>query len=225
MSRRSGVACPRLAGIRTRQSAYTATPIGRLTRKIQCQLSASVSRPPSNTPMLPPPAMTKPKMPIAFARSAGSVNKFMIRAIATAETTEPPAEEQEAAEGKHVGVHDPDERGLGEAQIRADRGQRDVHDRRVEDDHQVPEAEDDKREPALPDVDAACHDYFSFILYFFFARSFSISRKRSTASLGPKSSSSKNWRTSISPSLPSIEGLGKRLAHSIASSRDFTWMI
>jgi hypothetical protein len=41
-------------------SAYTATPIGRFTRKIQCQLSELVSSPPSSTPMLPPPAHTKP---------------------------------------------------------------------------------------------------------------------------------------------------------------------
>ena len=36
----------------------------------------------------------------------------------------------------------------GEAEVVADRGQRDVHDRRVEDDHQVAEAEDEEREPA-----------------------------------------------------------------------------
>src|SRR5207253_2498726 len=53
----------------------------------------------------------------------------------------------------------------------------------------------------------------------------SILRKRSTASLGPKSSSSNSCRTSISPSLPSSEGLGKRRAHSMASSFDFTWMM
>src|SRR4029434_239471 len=49
-----------------------------------------------------------------------------------------------------------------------------------------------------------------------------ISLKRSIASLSPKSSSSNSWRTSISPSFPSIDGLGKRRVHSIASSRDFT---
>ena len=43
-----------------RVSAMTATPIGRLTRKIQCQLKPPVSSPPSSTPMLPPPAQTKP---------------------------------------------------------------------------------------------------------------------------------------------------------------------
>jgi hypothetical protein len=44
--------------------------------------------------------------------------------------------------------------------------------------------------------------------YFFLARSFSISRKCSIDSLGPKSSSSKNCRTSISAAPPSMEGLG-----------------
>src|SRR6266853_1427140 len=53
----------------------------------------------------------------------------------------------------------------------------------------------------------------------------SILRKRSTASLGPKSSSSNSWRTSIPPSWPFRAGLGKRRAHSMASSFDFTWMM
>ncbi len=68
----------------------TATPIGRLTRKIQCQSSRSVRMPPSSTPMLPPPAATKPKTPIAFARSAGSVNRFIISESETADATAPP---------------------------------------------------------------------------------------------------------------------------------------
>ena len=46
--------------------------------------------PPTSTPMLPPPAFTKPKKPIAFARSPGSVKSLMISASATAETTAPP---------------------------------------------------------------------------------------------------------------------------------------
>ncbi len=61
-----------------------------LTRKTQCQLSASVSTPPASTPIEPPPAITKPKKPIAFVRSAGSVNSVMISESATAETTAPP---------------------------------------------------------------------------------------------------------------------------------------
>ncbi len=41
--------------------------------------------------MLPPPDMTKPKTPIAFARSAGSVKSTTINENATAETTAPPS--------------------------------------------------------------------------------------------------------------------------------------
>ena len=132
-------------------------PIGKLTRKIQCQSSESVRTPPSSTPMRRRPTATKPKMPIAFARSAGSVNSVIISESETADATappspctaraptsspcvvdrpqherrqreerdpdqeqppvteevaEPPAEEQEAAEGEQVRVHDPGERGL-----------------------------------------------------------------------------------------------------------------
>ena len=47
-----------------------------------------------------------------------------------------------------------------------------------------------------------------------------ISRKRSIASLGWKSSSSKSCRTSISPSR--LPGFGNRLAHAMASSLDLT---
>ena len=64
------------------------------------------------------------------------------------QVTEPAAEQQEAAEGEQVGVHDPGEGGLREAQIRPDRRQGDVHDRRVEDDHQISAAEHDECEPA-----------------------------------------------------------------------------
>ena len=41
--------------------------------------------------MLPPPAATKPKTPIAFARSAGSVNRLIISESETAETIAPPS--------------------------------------------------------------------------------------------------------------------------------------
>ena len=46
--------------------------------------------PPSSTPIDPPPEATKPKTPIAFARSAGSVNSIIISDSATAETIAPP---------------------------------------------------------------------------------------------------------------------------------------
>ena len=132
-------------------------------------------------------------MPIAFARSAGSVKSVIISESATADTTAPPrpctarpatrsawevaspqpsearreerdpdeeetavpeeiaepaAEQEKAAEREQIGVDDPRQRRLREAEILADRGQRDAHDRHVEDDHQVAEAEDEEREPA-----------------------------------------------------------------------------
>ena len=78
------------AGKSRRHSTTTRTPIGKLTRKIQCQLITSVRIPPSSTPMLPPPAATKPKKPIAFARSAGSVKRPIISESDTADATAPP---------------------------------------------------------------------------------------------------------------------------------------
>jgi len=70
----------------------------------------------------------------------------------TEQVAQPAAEQEKAAEGEQVRVHDPGERGLGEAEILSDRRQCDVHDRRVEHDHHIPQAEDDEREPALPAV-------------------------------------------------------------------------
>jgi hypothetical protein len=69
------------------------------------------------------------------------------------EVAETPAEEQEPAVREDVRVHDPRERCLGEAEIGADRRQRHVHDRRVEHDHQVPQAEDVERQPACSSVE------------------------------------------------------------------------
>ena len=84
-------ACPRPPGMSSLHSAYTAMPMGRFTRNIQCQLNAFVSTPPSSTPMLPPPAHTKPYTPMALARSAASVNRFMMSESDTAVTTAPPS--------------------------------------------------------------------------------------------------------------------------------------
>jgi DNA-binding HxlR family transcriptional regulator/putative sterol carrier protein len=64
------------------------------------------------------------------------------------EVAQPAAEQEKAAEGDQVGVHHPGERGLRKAQILSNRGEGDVHDRRVEDDHEVAEAKDEEREPA-----------------------------------------------------------------------------
>jgi hypothetical protein len=49
---------------------------------------------------------------------------------------QPPAQQQEAAEGQHVGVDHPDQRGLGKGQVGADGRQGHVHDGGVEHDHQ-----------------------------------------------------------------------------------------
>ena len=72
------------------------------------------------------------------------------------EVAQPSTEKQEAAEGEQVRVDDPGKRRLGEAEVGPDRRQRDVHDRRVENDHQRAEAEDDQREPASAAVHGHC---------------------------------------------------------------------
>ena len=80
------------------------------------------------------------------------------------QVAEPAAEEQEAAEREEVRVHDPRERRLGKAQVLADRRQRHVHDRRVEHDHQVAQAEDEQCEPAGAGVECAHRSPFASVL-------------------------------------------------------------
>ena len=63
--------------------------------------------------------------------------------------TEPAGQQEQAAEGDQVGVDHPREAALGEPQVALDRRQRDVHDGRVEDDHEEPDAEDDQGVPAV----------------------------------------------------------------------------
>ena len=70
------------------------------------------------------------------------------------DVAEPAAEQEETAEGQQVGVHDPGERGLGEAEVLADRRQRHSDDRHVEDDHQVAQAQHDECQPAVASLDA-----------------------------------------------------------------------
>lgn len=57
----------------------------------------------------------------------------------------PSAEEQQAAEGQSIGVDDPLKIGVGEAQVSADRRQRDVDDGHVEHNHQLAQADDKQR--------------------------------------------------------------------------------
>ena len=60
-----------------------AAPIGRLTKKTQCQLSASVSRPPTSRPSEPPATETNTYAPIARARAAASGNSVTMIARIT----------------------------------------------------------------------------------------------------------------------------------------------
>ena len=69
-----------------------------------------------------------------------------------------PAQEQEATECEHVGVHNPRQVALGELQSAADRRKRDVHDRGVEHDHELRDAEERQRDPtAVLSGDSVCH--------------------------------------------------------------------
>jgi hypothetical protein len=58
-------------------------------------------------------------------------------APAAEQVGETPAEQKEAAEREGVGVHDPREVVAREVQVGADRGERDVDDRRVDHDHEL----------------------------------------------------------------------------------------
>jgi hypothetical protein len=60
----------------------------------------------------------------------------------------PPAEEQEAPEGERIAVDDPLQALGAEPERALDRRQRDVHDRRVEHDHELGKTDDDEDPPA-----------------------------------------------------------------------------
>jgi hypothetical protein len=59
------------------------------------------------------------------------------------------AEEQEAAEDQRVRVHDPLKVGRAHVQILLNRRQRHVHHGRVEDDHELRQADEDEDEPGI----------------------------------------------------------------------------
>ena len=65
-------------------------PIGRFTKKIQCQLIDCVSTPPASRPTEPPAEATNANTPIAFACSRGSGNIVTIIPRITAEVIAPP---------------------------------------------------------------------------------------------------------------------------------------
>ncbi len=62
---------------------------------------------------------------------------------------DPAAQQQQGAERQRVGGDHPLPVGVGDAQRRLRLGQGDVHDGRVEDDHQLRERDDGERQPAL----------------------------------------------------------------------------
>ena len=78
-------------------------------------------------------------------KTARPVRKIASPADQVAEAA---GQQQQAAERDQVGVHDPGQARLGEAEVVLDRRQRHVHDRPVEDDHQHPGAEHVEGEPA-----------------------------------------------------------------------------
>jgi hypothetical protein len=67
------------------------------------------------------------------------------------------AQHQETAEDQRVGVDDPLQVVGGEVQAALDRGQRDVHDRVVEHDHELGHARDHEDQPAVVFECARCH--------------------------------------------------------------------
>ncbi len=114
---------PATKRISRRRSArgITTAPIGRLTRKTSCREAPD-------------------ERGDGEAGDAENEEPAMPEEVA-----KPPAEQQEAAERQQVGVDDPGERRLAEAEVGPDRRQRDIHDDRVEDDHQVRGAEQEER--------------------------------------------------------------------------------
>ena len=68
--------------------------------------------------------------------------------LAADEVGDAAAEQQQAAEGQRVRGDDPLAVGVADAEVVLRGRQRDVHDRRVEDDHQLGDGDDAQRQPA-----------------------------------------------------------------------------
>src|SRR5439155_22978133 len=69
-------------------------------------------------------------------------------AFTTEDVRQSPTQEQEAPEDERVGADDPLQVLLREVQILLDRRQSDVHDRDIEDDHELHRAEERERKPS-----------------------------------------------------------------------------
>ncbi len=83
--------CPTSEGTNRSAARATKTPIGTLTKKIQCQLTACVMTPPASSPTAPPADATNAKTPIALACSRGCGNIATIIPSTTDEVSAPPA--------------------------------------------------------------------------------------------------------------------------------------
>ena len=79
---------------------------------------------------------------VKTARPVRKTRRWPIRSPSAA------GQQEQAAEGDQVGVDDPGEVALAEAEVVLDGGQRDVHDRGVEHDHQHADAQHVERDPA-----------------------------------------------------------------------------
>ncbi len=82
---------PWSAGSTRAAASQAANPTGRFTKKIQCQLAYSTSRPPMISPADAPTAPVKANPPIARPCSAGSSNSRTIMPRVTAVTIAAPA--------------------------------------------------------------------------------------------------------------------------------------
>jgi len=80
-----------------------------------------------------PPTAETPAKPASPARNV---------TFRPSRSGEPAAEQQQAAEGEGVGVDDPGQAGVAEAEVGLDVRQRDVDDGAVEHDHQLRAADD-----------------------------------------------------------------------------------
>ena len=85
----------------------------------------------------------------AAVKPATPARKTAAAAEEVAETT---GQEEQAAEGDQVGVDDPGQVGLAHVEVGLDGGEGDGDDGRVEDDHELSEADDGERQPAAPIV-------------------------------------------------------------------------
>src|SRR6266508_3773316 len=149
--------------IGTRKRA--AMPMGTLTKKIHSQPANSVSTPPARTPIAAPEPAVAPGSPCS-ARKAINMPEEVARPHASekrAKAPRPtmksqrlprrsptrPPREQKAAERERVAADDPLEVLGGEIEVCLNRRKCDVHDRDVENDHQVGDSEDGEGLPAL----------------------------------------------------------------------------